>query len=150
MEKGNFQRELICQHFQPALLTKELKWLQRKEKEKRQRERRKFWGRDVDAASWRMWHCASQCKGQEQGTGGGTNSEADQPSPPLSSKVPWTAPLLPLLAQPQLRVVIFSNLFTSLQAPWTYSASPLSCWCSEKTFIVGRDGQIDPPLSVLS
>lgn len=45
------------------------------------------------------------------------HSEADRPSPPLTSEVPWTAPPRPLIAQPQLRVVIFSNPFTSLQAP---------------------------------
>lgn len=40
MGKGDFQRELICQHFQPALLTKKLKWFQGGKIRKRKRERK--------------------------------------------------------------------------------------------------------------
>lgn len=72
-----FQEKLICQHFQPALHTEELKWLQKK----------KFSGRAVAAASWKLGCCAPQWQGQEQDMGGGTDSEAGSPSPPLTRKL---------------------------------------------------------------
>ena len=45
-----FQEKLTCQHFQPALHTEELKWLQKM----------KLSGRDVDAATWKLGYCAPQ------------------------------------------------------------------------------------------
>lgn len=56
-----FQEKLICQHFQHALHTEEIEWLQKK---------KKFSGKD--AARWNLGRCAPQQSGQKQDTEGGT------------------------------------------------------------------------------